>query len=704
MSQCEDQNVFCTYTSLDKPDNVGANTTSDTAQREDPKDFCIYPSFDKPDNISDITIDSTPPGTEGTLCKFISDEQNSSASREYVSQSNPSNHKSNDMPNSISVTIVKPNTSITRNPPKLDQATWEKYDREYSDINQKSWNCLKKGLTTPEQFVTDLNGTLASFLKTKPEFIKSHKEFFEHTTKDKDPLEEARKLKIDLNKIAKLPDATDEDKTNARESIRMYSYMLKVNKEKVEATKAREEDKAFRKDFWNTAKQVTNGTFGEPPSRPTFSKSTANQFYKEKYEKPTVINIEDLEWFPSVEPPTKEYNLSPYTPKDIKMALKKKNKNSAPGYDEIVYEYLFNMPSLHRSLATAFTQIRDQGVAPDSWGASKVILIKKKADDPDDIPANFRMISLTLNIGKLYHTLESQRTMQFMLENNYMDKTAQKAYVEGVHGCVEHVMVVQEIIQQAKLHKKTVHITWLDLEDASGSVPHEIIPFIMSHYHIPKRIIAYITSLYTKLIGKVCTQDWETDFFKFLKGVFQGDPYSGVIFLVVFNPLIEYIKKYKETHGYTIKTETKGAHSVITTPFADDFNLITHNKNMHQALLTEIETKIKSMGLVIKPKKCRSLSIQGGKTVNIQFTLKYEVLNDNVSIASVIEKPLKFLGSDVCGTNSPSVMFASIFDKLKTKLENINKSTLRGEYKTQIYSRYALPSMRFFSPPTTQVS
>ena len=193
-----------------------------------------------------------------------------------------------------------------------------------------------------------------------------------------------------------------------------------------------------------------------------------------------------------------------------------------------------------------------------------------------------------------------------------MDKTAQKAYIEGVHGCVEHVIVVQEIIQQARLHKKTVHITWLDLEDAFGSVPHEIIPFIMLHYHIPKCIIAYITSLYTKLIGKVCTQDWKTDFFKFLKGVFQGDPYSGVIFLIVFNPIIEYIKQYKQTHGYQIQTEQKGAKSVITTPFADDFNLITHNKTMHQILLADIETKIKSMGLVIKPKKCRSLSIQGG--------------------------------------------------------------------------------------------
>ena len=69
------------------------------------------------------------------------------------------------------------------------------------------------------------------------------------------------------------------------------------------------------------------------------------------------------------------------------------------------------------------------------------------------------MISLTLNIGKLFHTLESHRTLQFMLENKYLDPTAQKAYVDGIDGCVEHVMVVQETLQHTKLNKKTVHLT-----------------------------------------------------------------------------------------------------------------------------------------------------------------------------------------------------------------------------------------------------
>ena len=102
-----------------------------------------------------------------------------------------------------------------------------------------------------------------------------------------------------------------------------------------------------------------------------------------------------------------EYNLAPYKHKDLKNALRNKNLNSAPGYDDIVYSFLMKMPTLHKILATSFTRIRDNGVAPDSWGSSKIILIKKNKDDQDDEPSNFRMISLTLNIGNLYHTLEA---------------------------------------------------------------------------------------------------------------------------------------------------------------------------------------------------------------------------------------------------------------------------------------------------------
>ena len=353
------------------------------------------------------------------------------------------------------------------------------------------------------------------------------------------------------------------------------------------------------------------------------------------------------------------------------------------------------MPFLHQVMATAFTQIRDKGEAPGEWAKSNVILIKKDKDESDDDPSHFRMIALTLNMGKLYHTLEAERALQFMLENKYLDSTAQKAYLDGINGCVEHVTVVQEVIQHARLNNKTVHCTWFDLMDAFGKVPHALISYVMKHYNFPQRIITYITSLYSKLEGKVLTKEWESELFKFLRGVFQGDPYSGIIFLIIFNPIVEFIKLHIQTHGYQVTTDTKGVKSVITTPFADDFNVITRDKFIHQELVTSVEEKLMSMGLVIKPKKCRSISIEKGKPEILKFCLKSDK-NEFIEIDSVLERPLKFLGSIVTGINKPSAMFAEILLKLETKLRNIDRSPLRGEYKLNIYSKYALPSMRYF--------
>ena len=61
---------------------------------------------------------------------------------------------------------------------------------------------------------------------------------------------------------------------------------------------------------------------------------------------------------------------------------------------------------------------------------------------------------------------------------------------------------------------------------------------------------------------------------------------------------------------------------VNTTPFADHFNIISRNIKQHQTLVTDLEKNFQSMGLILKAPKCRSLSIQSGKTTNIQFHLK----------------------------------------------------------------------------------
>ena len=130
---------------------------------------------------------------------------------------------------------------------------------------------------------------------------------------------------------------------------------------------------------------------------------------------------------------------------------------------------------------------------------------------------------------------------------------------------MDHIQVLQEVIQDAKAKKKTVRISWYDLTDAYGSITHD---------------------LYSKLNGKGVNKHWVSDRFQFCKGIFQGDNYS----LIVFQPLINFIMEHKEIHGYQL-----GLNKIITKPFADDFEIIANHKTKHQKLQNEIQSKAETM-------------------------------------------------------------------------------------------------------------
>jgi hypothetical protein len=59
------------------------------------------------------------------------------------------------------------------------------------------------------------------------------------------------------------------------------------------------------------------------------------------------------------------------------------------------------------------------------------------------------------------------------------------------------------------------------------------------------------------------------------------------------------------------------------------------------------------------------------------------------------DDPHKFLGSNITERNTPADHFAFLKDKLKVKLTNFEKSTVRGEFKVAVNSRYILPSLQF---------
>ena len=109
------------------------------------------------------------------------------------------------------------------------------------------------------------------------------------------------------------------------------------------------------------------------------------------------------------------------------------------------------------------------------------------------------MIALSGCIGKTYHLLLAGRLKKYLTVNKFVDASLQKAFLPGINGCIEHNIVMDEIIKDAKQRKKTCYVTFLDLEDAFGCVPHSLIDLTLERNFIPQ-VIQKNSTIFTLIL------------------------------------------------------------------------------------------------------------------------------------------------------------------------------------------------------------
>ena len=108
-------------------------------------------------------------------------------------------------------------------------------------------------------------------------------------------------------------------------------------------------------------------------------------------------------------------------------------------------------------------------------------------------------------------------------------------------------------MKEAKEEQRQIVVSCIDLANAYGSVRHNLIQFALDWYHVPKRIQTLIFNYYEKLMAKVVTKEWSSDFFLFDIGLFQGCVLSTILFLCVFQLLLDFLKPLRTKYGYDFK-------------------------------------------------------------------------------------------------------------------------------------------------------
>ena len=186
-----------------------------------------------------------------------------------------------------------------------------------------------------------------------------------------------------------------------------------------------------------------------------------------------------------------------------------------------------------------------QGSVPASWQQAEGCLIPKEKNSKDI--GQFRTISLLNVEGKIFFSILAKRLTTYMVENEYLDTSVQKGGIPRFSKCIEHTNALTQLLHEARINHKNLTVVWLDLANAYGSIPHQLIKVALQHYHVPEHVNKLITSYFSNIHLRFSTERFETDWIELQKGIVTGCTISVILFIMGMNLIIKAAER--ETRG-----------------------------------------------------------------------------------------------------------------------------------------------------------
>ena len=364
---------------------------------------------------------------------------------------------------------------------------------------------------------------------------------------------------------------------------------------------------------------------------------------------------------------------------EILAAIRSIRNGKSASSDMISNEMLKNaIPVLIKPLQKLFNIVFSTGNFPKIWNESYLVLLHKKGDKFD--PANYRGISISSNLGKLFNKIIYKRLLSFININNLISKN-QIGFKEKSRTS-DHIFTLKTITDHYKQKGKKVFSAFIDLKKAFDTVWRLGLFYKLLKYNVPKRIFNIIHSMYTDTTCKIKFSNGLSNPFLSERGVKQGDVLSPLLFNFFINNIVDALQVDK-TDPVVI-----GNSSFNILLYADDIVLLSESEEGLQTSLNILHDFCSSWKLQVNTDKSKVMVFNSnGKTFMNHFiydnvyletithycylgiVMKYNG-NFNLAIQTLMEKARKayFKIKKTIGLNNPCRLLEKLFDSLVTPI------------------------------------
>ena len=215
------------------------------------------------------------------------------------------------------------------------------------------------------------------------------------------------------------------------------------------------------------------------------------------------------------------------------------------------------------------------GEVPVDWNAVLVSPIFKKGDKSDQ--SNYRPISVSIALEKLYATVLNARLVQW-LEANDLRAPIQSGYRPHL-GTEHQLFALRHLVEESRRKKSPLFVCFLDFVKAYDSVPRHLLWHIMREIGVPDQFLSAVQSMYVDVACQVRLNGLVGLSFHACKGVKQGCPLSPTLFGVFIDRF--YFMLMHQSGGH-IGPALRDGTRVPSLFYADDGTMIaTKAEDLH---------------------------------------------------------------------------------------------------------------------------
>ena len=289
---------------------------------------------------------------------------------------------------------------------------------------------------------------------------------------------------------------------------------------------------------------------------------------------------------------------------DVYRACKKMNKKlsrTPEGIPSFFISHTIN--SLLFPLTTIFNLFLRLGFVPSQWKCAEIVPVFKKGDRRK--VGNYRPVSLTSSISRLFEAVLLEKLMSYALENHLLSKF-QFGFLPTRTSCGNLLSSIHSWLTSL-LSSKCTNVFYTDIKKAFDSVNHRILIQILISSGFNTDVVSWISNFLCDRIQKVCINNATSSALPVYSGVPQGSVLGPFLFLIYYDKITNILNHSSDLMPTQISDQISDLSIRL---FADDCKIFSSQPQVLQKAMDNSHEWLSTHQLDLARDKCAILKIK----------------------------------------------------------------------------------------------